>query len=907
MFLAKTLFFMVFFSSAFPFSFYSTEENVSKKETTLNIVRTMFSKNFKNEYEWEKGKKEISAFIKANKFDPNTFSYGGYLDILYRHPPIDEKLKLLISHGLDLNRIKNVIFASSLSDDYFTELLQKNNKIRKMLIQSLIYNYLSNPEEEKTVLKRLENLLKSGLNPNDLISGGGWLKIEPPVDARLKLLVSFGLDLNKIFELSHPSSLSDEYFSELSEKNPKTRLLLARSLLSEHSFKPEDQKTNIERLETLFRSGINPNDLFKGRGPSNEANAAKKIKLLISFGLDLSKTDSLSDLILFLSDNEFAELCQKGNQTRTRIAKNLLAINTNNKTPDEIKTIFDRLETLLNSGTNPHDFIDHQEIKLGLGSIERKIQLLLDHGIDFSKVEHLTNFFDTNIEFVKKLIDEKKIRIESIVRFVSTSRAEKQFTAQRNPKDILWLKEVSEIINKIYGKELINPSNFNTLLHKLIKNKNFSEADRILTEFHELIDFANIDDETPIAMSYRVGNMDAVAFCAYWGAKNVYGHEPCDDITRTLQKQKDWQKKILSQPLTKDFNLDTNNTDTLFIILCGQKTKGLIDIDKLTEPLIHNGVALSIIGDGVSPIDINGIIRVLSHKKGIYEKFAKINFLVVAHGASSKDHIANFANEPRHHRVLLKTISSEKTEDLFHAIKTSIKSQNMSIFMYSCYGGLALDAAIKVFKDRNGVVVVTLSKPNLPVSEKDSSEKLMNFSSDPEKLHDEVIHFPQVFIDKYLINIYEANNVVGIYENGQIHFGDDLLSKIDKNSFLSYLDSEKQYQPSTTTYQMIRDYGLTNTSIFEGPLSPEDATGSGSDMETSKDSGSRINDPCVTFDEQIKPISLDTARKSNNIKTAYSFCIHQEEEQYCKDTFTKPEYGLLQYHALNYLRLCSTP
>jgi hypothetical protein len=794
------LFFVVSF--AFASTNNDIEERISKKETPIQILQDKYLERSTTDEDWKIQKEQMSLLIKNYEIDPNNLVKYGQLNLYGNH--IEEKLKLLIGHGLDLNRISYLNAISSLSDAYFDELSKQEDKVCQLLLKLLLNSYANTPEEEKTSQARIKKLLESGVNPNTLVEHG-WLNLYGNhKDEKLKLLIGHGLDLNRISYLNAISSLSDAYFDELSKQGDKVCQLLLKSLLNSYANTPEEEKTSQARIKKLLESGVNPNSIFK----------------------------------------------------------------------------------------------DGFLVNLSRHAIEEKLELLIKHGLDLSKLVQISNISSLSVDFIKKLLADKKITSKKFFELVAYDRKGKKLKKGDSKTYIVWLQEISKLINESYSKELINPSTLDTLLHLSIKNNDINSAEDLLFEFPELVNFANIDDETPMSMSYRLGNINGMGICAYFGALKLYDDVPCSEISNFFKDSLAWQKNVLQKAIFKAYNLNSSEKDTLFLIIAGAEIKRLIDPNNLIEPLLKNGVPTIIIGDGIAPISINAISAVLAEKYHAMVKFKKINVIVLAHGVDSKNYLTNYQDENSYHRVRLNSLFSEKTEDLFHIFNNILEErQKASIFMYSCYSGLALQDGQSVFKHRSNVQVVTLSKPNIPTSSNDSN---MEFYSDPEKFSKELTDFPKSFINKYLINMYDENNAVGVYENGKIYFTDDLIKQIEEKYFLEYLDYQNEYKLSDKKLDIIRNFGLMNSIFLEEPIYDEEYQ--------KVEQGDGEMDECVCFDERNSEFKVNTEMNTNNVRTAYAYCLEDSEDNaYCKRVFDKPEFGLLQYHALRYLQLCPDP
>ncbi len=84
----------------------------------------------------------------------------------------------------------------------------------------------------------------------------------------------------------------------------------------------------------------------------------------------------------------------------------------------------------------------------------------------------------------------------------------------------MWLQEIAKIINKNYNSELIDSNALNTQLHLLIKNNETDSAENLLFRFPDLVNFANIDDETPIAMSTILATLQELDVAPILAPKN---------------------------------------------------------------------------------------------------------------------------------------------------------------------------------------------------------------------------------------------------------------------------------------------------------------------------------------------------------------------------------------------------
>jgi hypothetical protein len=446
----------------------------------------------------------------------------------------------------------------------------------------------------------------------------------------------------------------------------------------------------------------------------------------------------------------------------------------------------------------------------------------------------------------------------------------RQACIEDNEANLNKLQNMASLINKIYGSELINTVSFDTKLHILIKNNDLIAARDTLYDFPELLSFANLDDETPIELSYRLGNMEGISLCVYF--KNQYSLPHYDEIigNSTIIKSPFWQKDMANKIPFKAFNLNSS-ADVLFVLIFGLGRLDMVDYTKFSESLITNGIPLIIIGDGVRPLTNEAIEEILAKKNNDLGKFKKVDILLFSHGSADDDGykdkstklpIVNFS-----HKIKLNGIYVDRTEKFFRVLLNSFnKKQGLSVYTVACQGGLSLKDAKKVFKDRNNVTVAVLARPEGFVSTDDANAVDVSFSSDPEILAKEVAEFPRSLISKYLINLYESNNVVGVYEDGDIYFTDDLLSKIPKEDFLEYLQSREENKLSGGYLAKIEKYGLKNITIFEAS----------------------------EFRKEDLPYTT----------TLYANCTKDQDKDFCTQTFGKPEFGLLQYHGLKYLQLC---
>jgi hypothetical protein len=377
------------------------EVSISQNMNPKHVLKDWCAKSF-NDDDWEKEKHNISDLIKKFNIDVNSVVDQNQL-LLYRYTDQGEKkLKLLISHGLDLNKVSVIQGVESLSTELFDDLLAKGDQVRLMLARTLLRASTQSPETAKISLSHLEKLFRGGVDPNDLIENKSLQLGIRHFEEKLKLLISHGLDLNKVSVIQGVESLSTELFDDLLAKGDQVRLMLARTLLKAPAWSPETKNTNLSHLEKLFRGGVDPNDLIENKSLQlGIRHFEEKLKLLISHGLDLNKI-SLIHEVESLSTELFDELSSKGKQVRLMLARTLLKAPA--WSPETKNTNLSHLEKLFLGGVDPNDLIEYKSLALPNNDPERILKLLIKHGLDLNKISEMNLIDSLSDEFFDDLL-----------------------------------------------------------------------------------------------------------------------------------------------------------------------------------------------------------------------------------------------------------------------------------------------------------------------------------------------------------------------------------------------------------------------------------------------------------------------------------------------------------------------